>query len=225
MIFLSYCQKEKKEKKLINYIYDSLNNFDEYRGKIFLDEKNLKYGNAYWKDIYLTIEKCDFFVFLNSKSYLNSSTCWKEIHIAIEKYMIGKIKIIEIKMGEAKTHSCIPSDNLYITYVSEVITVQKLKDTLSGNELIIKTSNKFFEEKKEIFRILEKLELGKGGKSLEEFSEKIIDFMINELKIISEIPLSNKMDYFSQKIKSNNYKINSYIDKITLDKYKIWLGE
>ena len=227
MIFLSYCQKEEREKELVKQIYDFLNNDNDYKGKVFLDSESLKYGEGYWNNISKEIHDSDFFIFFNSKSYLDSATCWKEIHIAMKALRELKIKkIIEVKIGNAETHSCIPCDHLYITSDDGVkIIIEKLKKSFSTNSLIQKTLNKTTEEKIIIFKIIKKV-INKEEIN-EEFSmikNAIIKFLIDEVKIIYK-QKTEKIEYITTSKLIPKYKLNNSIEKNVLDEYIAWLGK
>lgn len=216
MIFLSYCQKEEREKELVKQIYDFFNNDNDYKGKVFLDSESLKYGEGYWKNISKEINDSDFFIFFNSKSYLDSATCWKEIHIAIKALRELKIKkIIEVKIGNAETHSCISRDKLYITLDDKVeVIIEKLISSFSFNDLINKTLNKTTAEKIIILEFLKNV-INKEEIN-EEFSmieKAIIKFLVDEVKIISKKKIK-KVEYITTSKLISKYKLNSLIKKM-----------
>ncbi len=223
MIFLSYCHKEKHEKDLVKQIYDLLNENINYKNKVFLDVETLKYGESYWVDITNRINDSSFFIFFNSKSYLDSATCWKELHIAIKALKKQRIKIIEVKTNSVDTHSCIPSDYLYIDLNDGIaIVVDKLIASFSTNDLIFKSLNKNIEEKSIILEILKKIQ---DKEEVEWNSSKIynatINFLTNELKIISKIKLE-KIEHLKNLSWKQKYEINNSRKEFLIE-YIVWL--
>ncbi|MGL4343189.1 MAG: toll/interleukin-1 receptor domain-containing protein [Metamycoplasmataceae bacterium] len=227
MIFLSYCQKNKKEKKLISNVHENLLKINK---NVFLDTETIYLGDRYWEKINKAIDKTKIFIFFNSKNYSNSATCWKEFHIAYEKYKKNEnnFTFIEIKMNKnSLTPSCLPKDNLYFCYngKNENEMIMKIKNIVLNpkNIFINKTKNnlELLSHKKDILETINSIMEG----NINDDNDVIINFLIEEKIII--LKNKSKIEYLStNKSVRDEFQINNEIYILDeFNEYLEWLQQ
>ncbi len=237
MIFISYAWGNKLGSAIASSIFEIFSKEKIYINKIFWDKDKNLLGDKYNDNIKLWIEKSSYFIFINSYEYENSIPCWKELHLAIKMLNEKKLqKIIEIKLDNQETPSCIPKQQIFVTLDNisdEKLIINKIKKMLLFDNCFINKTNDLsfsIEEKNIIYDIINKCLINKGEhiflnkinlKENLKIKEFLIKNFIVEYKPSREDILKNNrnpLKYMVIPELENNQKMNLYLEWLKGDK-------
>ena len=192
-IFFSYCWEDKKVLKFIEkFVKENKLKEKDY----FLDKKNNKPGDHYWKNIKNELNKSDYFIYFNSINYYNSSACCKEYIWALSlEQNQSNIKLIEVKMDKQTKLYRMSKDKVYCDFLPQKELINKLTELLK-----IDKKSKVKDKKnrnKELVKIIKKVNPYPNQINVEFKSLVNVDYI-----------------YFLLENKEYSYYINCSLNKI-----------